>query len=211
MKTKKKKLYKCKEKGKGCFIEGYPWTSNFAFSGNKYCCQNPGCVLQRTVKIREKADKKKAKAGRAETRKRKEAIKTRSQWIKEVQVEFNKFIRARDKDLPCISCGKFDHEINDRFKGGKWDAGHFKTRGGFPELRFTEDNCHKQCKSCNNPGPRKAEKVRVDYRVNLIKKIGLERVEVLEGPNDMPKWTIEELKELKAYYRAKEKEETNAE
>lgn len=206
MKIKKPKLYKCLEKAKGCLAEGYPWTSNFAFSGNKYCCQNPNCVLRRTVKIREREETKKRSVSAREKKETRERLKTRSQWIKEVQIEFNAFIRLRDHDDPCISSGKLDCEITDRYRGGKWDAGHFLTRGGFPELRFDEDNCHKQSKSDNNPGPNKAVKVQKQYRVNLIKKIGLKRVESLEGPHDMPKWTIDELKKLKAKYKAKVKE-----
>ena len=44
------------------------------------------------------------------------------------------------------------------------------------------------------------------YRVNLIKKIGLEWVEWLEGPHDPIKYTIDDLKNIKLTYRAKLKE-----
>ena len=41
------------------------------------------------------------------------------------------------------------------------------------------------------------------YRINLIKKIGLERVEALENNNETHKWTIEECKEIINIYQRK--------
>ncbi|HDL2201950.1 TPA: recombination protein NinG, partial [Mannheimia haemolytica] len=108
---------------------------------------------------------------------------------------FNKFIRLRDKDLPCISCG--------RHHQGQWHAGHYKTVGGNPELRFNEDNVHRQCSVCNNHLHGNI----VNYRVNLIEKIGLERVEFLERKDHPPlKLTIEQIKDLIKVYKAKCKE-----
>jgi Bacteriophage Lambda NinG protein len=43
------------------------------------------------------------------------------------------------------------------------------------------------------------------YRAELIRRIGLHEVERLEGPHETRKWTIEELKAIKAEYRAKAK------
>jgi hypothetical protein len=64
----------------------------------------------------------------------------------QAQQAFNAYIRARDADLPCISCGETNPPD---LHGGQWDCGHFKTVGANPELRFEERNAHKQCKSCN--------------------------------------------------------------
>ena len=78
-----------------------------------------------------KAQKKraaKAKADRADLRKRKEALLTVSDWIKKVQPVFNKFIRLRDRHQDCISCGRDNIEVEstDGWKpGGAWDCGHF--------------------------------------------------------------------------------------
>jgi hypothetical protein len=41
------------------------------------------------------------------------------------------------------------------------------------------------------------------YRIELIKRIGLEMVEWLEGVHEPKRYTIDELKALKADYRAK--------
>jgi len=147
------------------------------------------------VKIREKTEARKAKAGRAETRKKKQAMKTRGQWIKEAQVEFNKFIRLRDNDLPCISCG--------RFHSGQYQAGHFMTTASRPDLRFCEVQVRKQCAPCNNhlSGNIPA------YRQSLVIIMGEEAVDQIEnGPRGLSNWSIEDLKEIKAYYRDKTKE-----
>ena len=169
------------------------------------------CAIALTNAGKEKARKDKEAKERAEHRVAKEKIKTRSQWIKEAQAEFNAFIRLRDKDLPCICCDSYGKD-EDWLKGGKWDAGHFLGRGAYPELRFIEDNVHKQLKTCNGGSGNfaaKAKTVAQGYRERLILKIGIERVEFLEGPHEPKRYTIEELKAIKAHYRAKVRELKN--
>lgn len=72
----------------------------------------------------------------------KEKIKTRSEHLKEAQAAFNAFIRERDRKQPCISC--------ERYHKGQYHAGHYRSVGACPELRFCELNVHKQCSACNN-------------------------------------------------------------
>jgi hypothetical protein len=74
-----------------------------------------------------------------------------------------------------------------------------------PHLRYNEDNAHGQRKQCNRWGAGRA----VDYRIGLIKRIGLERVEALESNNEVVKYTIEDLKEITKKYKAKLKEVQN--
>lgn len=124
---------------------------------------------------------------------RKEAIKSRSDHLKEAQSIFNAFIRLRDADLPCISCGR---------TSGAWDAGHYRSVGACPELRFEELNVHKQDVHCNQF---KAGNV-LEYRLGLIQKIGIEQVEWLEGNHPPKKYTIEEVIEIKRIYKLKYKE-----
>lgn len=147
-----------------------------------------------TKKKHEQSRKKHEKAERKSIRKRKEALKSRGDYIKEAQASFNKFIRARDSELPCISCGCF---TSDRLGGG-WDAGHYRSRGSAPELRFEELNCHKQCKKCNQYLSGNV----TEYRKGLLAKIGLEKIEWLEGPHELKKPTINELKDIKKKYNA---------
>jgi len=117
-----------------------------------------------------------AKSSRAETRERKEKLKTRSDYMKEAQAAFNAYVRARDKDDACISCGNY---VLDDQIGGGWDAGHYRSTGSAPHLRFHLHNCHKQCVKCN----RFLSGNVAEYRKGLIKKIGMEKVEALEAMN----------------------------
>ena len=107
------------------------------------------------------------------------------------QKAFNAYIRARDSDCSCISCG--------RSSGCKINAGHYKSVGSTPELRFNELNVHLQCEHCNMFKSGNIE----NYRINLIDKIGLDKVEWLEGPHEPKKYTCEDLKEIELIYKGK--------
>lgn len=154
------------------------------------------CAYKHAKKLQDKAKAEKAKRERQMHRERKEAVKTRSEWIRQAQTVFNQFIRLRDKDLPCISC--------QRHHQGQYHAGHYLTVGSRPELRFNELNTNSQCSACNLHLSGNL----VNYRINLIKKIGIDKVEWLEGPHEPLKLTIEQIKEIKAKYRQKCKELT---
>lgn len=144
-------------------------------------------------------DAKKAKAERADIRARKEKLKTRRDWINEAQTAFNAYIRKRDESKPCICCGI---PLQSAQVGGGFDAGHYRSVGSAPHLRFNDLNCHGQSKKCNRYGAGRA----VDYRIGLIARIGLEAVEALEADNQPAKWTIDELKAIRDLYRAKLKQ-----
>ncbi len=64
------------------------------------------CAYKHARVLQDKAKKRKELKAKRENRERKQALKSRSEWLKEAQAEFNKFIRLRDKKDPCISCGK---------------------------------------------------------------------------------------------------------
>ena len=129
-------------------------------------------------------------------------LKTKGEWMKEAQAAFNAYIRMRDQlaGHPCISSGQpLD------WSGNNVDAGHYRSRGSAPHLRFDERNCHAQSKKDNRYLSGNA----VDYRIGLIARIGLEAVESLESDQTPRKWTIEELKAIKAEYKQKLKEMKN--
>lgn len=149
------------------------------------------CAYQHARKLQEQARNRKELKAKREHRQRKESIKSRSEWLREAQAEFNRFIRLRDAELPCISCG--------RHHQGQYHAGHYLTVGARPELRFNELNVHKQCAPCNNHLSGNL----VNYRINLIQKIGLDNVEWLEGAHEPLKLTIEQIKAIKQEYRNK--------
>ena len=143
-----------------------------------------------------KASRMAAKAERASIRARKEAIKTIPVLIKEAQVAFNAYIRARDADKPCICCGQ---PLGPGEVGGAFDCGHYRSTGSASHLRFNEDNAHGQRKQCNRWGAGRA----VDYRLGLIARIGLERVEALETNNTPHKWAKDEVRAIRDEYRAR--------
>lgn len=138
--------------------------------------------------------RKLAAGERRQTRASLEAIKPRAKWLAEAQSAFNAYVRARDARLPCISCGRF-HE-------GAWDAGHYLTTGARPELRFDEDNVHRQCVPCN----RHLHGNLIAYRVGLIQRLGLAVVERLEGPQEPKRYTVNELRQIRDGYRRKARE-----
>lgn len=159
----------------------------------------PVCAM-RKVRADKKAKLEEAKKERAEIRRRKEAIKRIPDLIREAQTAFNAWVRARDEKQPCISCGKPPGDLTELHAGR--DAGHYRSTGSAPHLRFHEDNCHAQCVKCNQWKAGNA----VDYRLGLIARIGLARVEALESDNTVRKWTREELVELRDTYRRKLRE-----
>lgn len=135
------------------------------------------------------------KAERKADKEKREALKSRKAWLSDAQAMFNKFIRIRDERRPCISCGALE---------ATWDAGHYRTVAAAPQLRFHEDNCHKQCVHCNQY---KSGNI-VAMRKGMIERIGASRVEALEDDNSVRRWTIDEAKAIKEQYRSKIKEIT---
>lgn len=173
----------------------------------EWCCPEHGLELsqRRRQKAAEKAPAKLKKERRQQEREEKDklkisklAVKPTSYFKQQAQTAFNAYIRERDKDLPCISCG--------RHHAGQYHAGHYRTTKAMPELRFDEDNVHKQCSACNNHLSGNIE----NYRPALIEKIGQERFDRLMGVHELPKWKREDYERIRDEYRRKLKELKNA-
>jgi glutaredoxin len=168
-------------------------------------CIEPWANEQQAKREREEAKKARmaAKVERATTRARKQALKRIPDLIAEAQMVFNKFIRTRDAEKPCICCGvPLGFQSEGAYRGGEYDCGHYRSTGSASHLRFHEDNAHAQRKACNRWGAGRA----VDYRIGLVARIGLARVEALESDNTPHKWTREELIAIKAKYVQKLKD-----
>ena len=104
---------------------------------------------------------------------------------------FSKFIRERDKNNPCISCGKVR---------SSYHCGHYIPKSRGEQFYFNEKNCHKQCVYCNLFLSGNLAK----YRLGLIKKIGLKEVEEIEKlPPITDKRSAEFYKDLAKEYRLK--------
>ncbi len=149
---------------------------------------SPDCAI---ALARLDSAKKEKKSHSAAKRKLKD--EDRSFQLKKTQQIFNAYVRLRDHAQPCISCG--------RFHDGQYHAGHYRTVGANPELRFNDRNCHKQCAPCNNHLSGNL----VNYRINLIAKFGVEFVDFLEGPHKEKKYTIENLKTIQKWFKRKTK------
>ena len=133
----------------------------------------------------------KIKTVKKEVKEAKLKLKSRSDWLKDTQVVFNKYIRLRDQDDGCISCGSKSAYA--------YHAGHYRSIGSAGHLRFNELNCHRQCSACNTHLSGNL----IQYRLGLIRKIGIHAVETLESDNNTVKWSVEEIKLLKAQFSAK--------
>ena len=161
---------------------------------NSYDCAIEWLKDKDKVKAQEKRLKK---AQNASDRKAlREFNENDKSWcMKRAEKEFNKFIRLRDKELPCVSWGTTNPKK--AFGAGQWDAGHYRTKGACPELKFEELNVHKQCKRCNL---HQAANL-IGYRIQLVNRIGLEKVEWVEGPHDQKRYRVKDLQDIAKKYR----------
>jgi len=153
------------------------------FSTTQTTCQVQ-CAIELAVRYRIKRNRK-------EKKHQLEALKPLREHLKDTQSIVNTYIRKRDNGLPCISCNKL-HK-------GKMNAGHYRTVKAAPQLRFNEENIHGQCEPCNSYLSGNI----TEYRINLVKKIGRDRVEDLENNNEIIKYTIEDAKRIKKEYKEK--------
>ena len=101
--------------------------------------------------------------------------KTLSKLIVTATNHFNKYIRLRDSDDNgngyCISSGQ-----HLKVPSENAHAGHYYSAGQYKTLKFNPDNVHLQGKSDNYF---KSGNL-IEYRKNLIRKIGQERVDKLD-------------------------------
>lgn len=139
----------------------------------------------------ELAKDKRIKTVKKEIKEARQKLKSRSDWLKETQVVFNKYIRLRDQNDGCISCGSKSAIA--------YHAGHYRSIGSAGHLRFNEQNCHRQCSACNTHLSGNL----IRYRLGLIRKIGIHAVETLESDNATVKLNIEEIKVIKQQFSAK--------
>ncbi|SEC25677.1 Bacteriophage Lambda NinG protein [Pseudomonas saponiphila] len=196
-------------------------------------CKNPACgasfvpTFSRAQKVcswacglaikdvnQEKARKSLALIERKEIQVRKEALKSRTDHLKDAEKAVRDYRRTYELSIGsgCISCGESQESIlaaQGWKTGGAFDAGHFLGKGARPELRLEPTNIWLQCKSCNAGSSKYARKgitVSQGFRDGLIARIGLEAVEALEADHAPRKHETEQLKAITAEYRTKLKE-----
>ena len=142
------------------------------------------CAIEHTAQ-------KKTKAWNERKKVLKDELTTVQDLMKLAQQVFNKYIRLRDADKNCISCGQ---------KPKKENAGHFYSAGTHTAVRFDERNVHLQCEHCNSYLSGNL----LMYRDNLLVKLGYEEFERLTVDAMLTrKYTREELKEIINTYKLK--------
>ena len=147
----------------------------------KYCLKDE-CICVFVAETKEKQWKQTKTRMKAE-------LETVQDLVKAAQLVFNKYIRERDKNELCISCKQKPKKVN---------AGHFWNANNHWNVRFDEDNVHLQCERCNSYLSGNL----LEYRTNLITKIGAERFNQLEARARVTrKFTKDELKELIKKYK----------
>lgn len=162
--------------------------SEFRF--NQRTCNNTVCALGF---VKDKEIKKEAKEWKLTRKGMQDKLKTLSDYEKEAKKEFQKFIRLRDKNLPCISCFKMNCK--------DWAGGHYFSAGQYSGMMFEETNCHRQCNTfCNKFQSGNL----IEYRKGLLARYGDQYVKELESlaeSNRNYKYTREELISIKEYYK----------
>lgn len=111
--------------------------------------------------------------------------------LEKTQKVFNAYIRARDKELGCISCGA---EVE--------QAGHYHSQGHHSALRYDPINTNGQCRRCNMFLSGNL----IKYRQGLVRKYGEQVVLDLEekaNTNRLKKWSRSELEDLISLYKNK--------
>jgi hypothetical protein len=122
------------------------------------------------------------------------ALPTIPKLTAKAQKVFNSYIRSRDSQdgyFTCISCGKTLPIV-------QMNAGHYIPQKNSSCLRFNEYNVHGECISDNGFN----EFHLINYRKNLINKVGQEMVDWLEdNQRTVKKWTRSELEEIIEKYK----------
>jgi len=152
------------------------------------------CLKVYTQKNADKLADKTRREKRQQDRVKKDKLKTKSQWTKEAQAAVNAYVRWRDRNKDCISCGR---NLKSESLGGGYDAGHYRSRGSAPHLRFRLDNIFGQCKHCNRYLSGNIDKM----RVGIVWRYGQEFLDRIETDNTPKNYSIDDLKRIKRIFK----------
>lgn len=153
------------------------------------------CALSLASVAKAKRERTQAAQERKETKAKLEKLKSRSDWAREAQAEVNRYVRFRDMGKGCITCGAKPEQK----AGGTMDAGHFRSVGSAPHLRFFTSQIAAQCVTCNRYKGGRA----LDFRRVLVEMRGVAWVEQLESMQGTAKFDIDYLKRIKTIFAKK--------
>lgn len=159
----------------------------------KWCSEDCGALMGIAADAARQA--KLARADRAADKAKKKALMTRADHAVPAQQAVNRYVNLRDRDKPCVSCGK------PAAAGGVRNASHFKSVGSNSALRFHLWNIHTSCYRCNvelsgNLG---------EYYPRLIERIGAGKVEFLQNAKRERRYEIDELQRIARIFNKKAK------
>lgn len=195
---KKQKI--CKGTGKA---KGYSGCGKVAYLewGLCYSCkkdfllnteQGQELIIKASKKAKMYSAQETKKTYNKEKKERKWELMSTAQKIQAARKVFQKWIRNRDKDKPCISCGNNNAD--------QYHAGHYKKAEIYTGVIFNEFGCSKQCLKCNTYlGGNEAQ-----YRVALCLIHGEAKVvefEKLANETRQYRWSSEELKKIMDIYK----------
>ncbi len=157
-----------------------------------FCCPEHGAILAeaKLAKLRALEEKRERQA----LRERKLILKPIQWFLKKAEKAVNEYIRFRDNEQPCVSCGTWDTE--------EWHAGHFRSVGACSSARFDYANIHRQCSQCNTHRGGNA----TAYENRLRGRIGSPAVERIKSMPKSKDWTRDELLVVEAKAKQKLKE-----
>jgi hypothetical protein len=153
---------------------------------------SPPCGLAIARAKREKDCARQARAERAADRAKREKLKPRAKWLAECQAIVNRYVRVKalSRGEGCYTCGATPQQ---KF-GGTYDAGHFRSVGSAPHLRFWIPQIKLQCIPCN----RHKGGMALAFRRALVRDHGAAWVEELEAMQHVAKFDIDYLRRFKA-------------
>lgn len=152
-------------------------------------CSDFAC---RAEKRRQRDIKRQARAERAKLRSWRQESKSIGKLLSDAQRAVNRYVLELYRDHGCISC-----RVGPDYDGA-FHAGHYRSRGAAPQLRFNLDNLRKQCAQCNTM---KSGNV-IEFRKRLVAEIGIERVEALENDNSVKRFERDEAIEIRRTHAA---------
>jgi hypothetical protein len=143
------------------------------------------CSYQCAIKYAKRKEK-------AKKQKVRDNVVKYSKLMAEAKAAFQKWVRKRDEHLPCISCGKLTAE--------QWDGSHLFKSEVYRGVIFHPWNVNRACSYCN----RWLDGNLIPYRKELINRIGLDKVELLEQEANQTrqrKWSRDELVEIRDEFK----------
>lgn len=174
---------------RGAFTPASAWQTH---------CRAEACAQSALADATDKRLRREAKAHKAKLL----DLEPLSYWEEKAQKAINRYVRARDHGLGCVSC-----DLPPSW-GGQWHASHLRTVAAASSVRYHLWNIHKACSSCNN---HKSGNVG-EYLRRLPARMPQERIDWLYTQNQTVRRSREYLQRLAAVFnkKARRQEKRNA-